>query len=196
MQFVGADDGLGTLRRGALPGQLQLRGDGRCQDPVQRRRQFVRGPMAGVPAHQVGHQGLGHAGVDVVAGHVVGVVGTPAKGQLGQVAGAHQNAAHLVGGVEQQLRPLAGLGVLEDQVVVGRMAQVLQMLGHGRRDGNLPQGYGGGTGEGGHGRLSVFRGARPRQGKAMQALWAKLPAVQRIQADQQGQGGVQPAGKA
>ena len=39
------------------------------------------------------HQGLGHGGVDAVHAHVVAVVGGPAQGQLGEVAGAHHQAA-------------------------------------------------------------------------------------------------------
>ena len=48
-------------------------------------------------------QGLGDAGVHRVHGHVVPVVGGPAQGQLGQVAGADDHAARLVGDVHEHL---------------------------------------------------------------------------------------------
>ena len=64
--------------------------------------------VLGRPAHQELHQRLRDADVRVVHAHVVGVVRTPAEGQLRQVAGADHEA-----GVHQQARPHPGLDVLE-----------------------------------------------------------------------------------
>ena len=95
----------------------------------------------GGPFHQVAHQGLGHTGVDVVHRHVIAVVGSPAQGQLGQIARAHDQAAHLVGHVHQDLRSLPRLGVFVGHVVHGLVvADVAEVLAHRVDDGNRAQG--------------------------------------------------------
>ena len=84
------------------------------------------------PAHQVLDQRLRHAGVDVVVRHVVAdAVGAPAERQLAQVAGADDQAAVQVGEPEQVAGALAGLDVLERDVV-DRLAARIRMADVGQ----------------------------------------------------------------
>ena len=84
----------------------------RRDDVEQRPRGPRRRTRSRPPSDQELHQRLGDADVGVVHAHVVGVVGAPAQRQLGQVAGADDEA-----GVHQQAGPHPRLHVLEDQVV-------------------------------------------------------------------------------
>ena len=96
-----------------------------------------------LPADQVLDERLGDRGVDVVVGHLVAhAVGTPAQGQLGQIAGAEDDRVVEVGQAEQVAGPLAGLHVLErhvvDRLALGeRVAQVLEHLQAGGADVDL-----------------------------------------------------------
>ena len=92
------------------------------------------------PPDEVLHQGLRDAGVDAVVRHLVAdAVGAPAERELGQVAGADDDAAALVGGAEQVVGAQPGLDVLEGHVVdllaaPERVAEVREHLGRGGAD--------------------------------------------------------------
>ena len=126
MQRVGADQVLGVL--GDLPlgvrGQ-QLRADGGVQNVLKHR---PGGGKGGHFRNRVDHpadQGLGNGGVHAVHAHVVAVVGTPAEGQLAQIAGAHHDTADDTGIVHENLRPFSGLRVFVGAVVdIGVVADV------------------------------------------------------------------------
>ena len=79
---------------------------------------FVELPGGDRPADQVLDQRLGHPGVDGVVAHLVAdAVGAPAERQLGEVAGADDEPAVLVGQAEQIVGAQARLHVLEGDVV-------------------------------------------------------------------------------
>jgi hypothetical protein len=64
----------------------------------------------------------------------------PAKRELRQVARAHDETAHLIGYVHEDLRPLARLHVFKRDIQLGRiMPDVTVMQGAGRPDGDLPE---------------------------------------------------------
>ena len=91
--------------------------------------------------HDIAHQGLGHGGVDAIHGHVVAVIGGPAQGQLGEIAGAHHHAVRLIGHVHQHLGALAGLAVFIGHVPHGFiMADVPEMLAHSFSDVDFAEG--------------------------------------------------------
>ena len=93
--------------------------------------------------HEVAHERLRHADVHVVHRHVVAVERHPAERHLGEVAGADDEAARLVGEVHQDLRALAGLRVLEDDVVlVLVVTDVVEVRAHRWRDVDLAHGHG------------------------------------------------------
>ena len=95
------------------------------------------------PADQILDQGLGDAGIDPVMAHLVAdAVGRPAQRQLGEVAGADDEAAALVGEAEQIVGPQPRLNVLEGDVVdrlpLGEgVAHVLEHLHRRRADVDL-----------------------------------------------------------
>ena len=100
MQLVRADGRLGRPARsrrrrpaGSSSGEISVADDVEQRRAGPRRRTRSRAAQS----HQELHQRLGDADVRVVHAHVVGVVGTPAQGQLGHVAGADHEA-----GVHQQ----------------------------------------------------------------------------------------------
>ena len=143
------------------------------------------------------HQSLWDACVDPIHGHVIPVVGGPAQGQLGQVAGADDQPAVLIGDVHEHLGPLPGLAVLEGhRVVLHGLADVLEVdlyraadvdalqggpQALGQLHGVIPGTVGGS--EAGHGHRDDIAG------RAVQQLHSHC-------GDQNGQGGVQPAGQA
>ncbi len=97
--------------------------------------------VVGDPAHEAPHQGLGNAPVHVVHGDVVAGEGGEPEGELGEIAGAHDDPALLVGEVHEHLGALPGLEVLEGdaRTVVGVQADVADVLLAGRPDVDLPQ---------------------------------------------------------
>ena len=89
-------------------------------------------------------EGLGHARVHVVVGHMVAhAVCGPSQGQLAQVARSHNHALVEFAKPEEMARPLACLNVLKRDVVDGLafrkgMAYVLEHLHAARPDIDLP----------------------------------------------------------
>ena len=61
--------------------------------------------------------GLRDRGVDLIHAHMVAVVGVPAESNLGKVSRTDHQRPFLVGQVHENLRPLPGLHVLENNVV-------------------------------------------------------------------------------
>ena len=59
---------------------------------------------------------LRDAGIDAVHAHLIGVIGTPAKGKLGQVSGSDDDGTDFIGIVHQHLCPLACLHILISNV--------------------------------------------------------------------------------
>ena len=146
LQLVGADHRLGALRRLAvslLPGTSSgLIGvsSTSCKHGAHLRAELIG---ARHPADQILDQRLRHAGVDVVVRHVIAhAVGAPAQRQLGQIAGADHQRVVQVGQAEQMAGALAGLHVLERDVVHRLalregMADVLEHLHAARPDVDL-----------------------------------------------------------
>ena len=60
---------------------------------------------------------------------MVGVVGAPAEREFREVAGADQQAADLVGRVEQHLGALPGLDVFKHNIVARLVTELPQLLG-------------------------------------------------------------------
>src|SRR5699024_12792627 len=70
------------------------------------------------PPYQVLDEGLGHAGVHAVVGHVVAhAVGAPAQRQHGEIARAHHDPAAMVGEAEQVVGDTTGQHVQVGAVV-------------------------------------------------------------------------------
>ena len=117
MQFIGAHQILGALCDLAVVlGGQQLRGHRGVEDVQQHLFQGRGGGNVGFVPDKVAHQRFGYACVHAVHAHVVAVVGGPAQGQLGKVAGAHHQAAGAVGSVHQLQGAHAGLAVLVGHV--------------------------------------------------------------------------------
>jgi len=120
LQLVGPDRVLRPLGRlAAADTGDELRADLRGQDVQQRLRGLpVELVRRGHPADQVLDEGLGDAHVDVVVRHVVAhAVGAPPEGQLAEIARPQDDGVSQVGESKEVTRPLAGLDVLECDVV-------------------------------------------------------------------------------
>ena len=143
------------------------------------------------------HQGLGYAGVDAVHAHVVAVVGGPAQGQLGEIPGAHHQAARLVGDVHEHLGALPGLAILKGHVVVVHgLANVPEMLLHRRADVDALEGGPQPPGQL-HGVVpGAVGGAEAGHGDGDDVAGWPVQQLHGHGGDQDGQGGVQPAGQA
>ena len=198
MQLVRAHEVLGLLRDFAVArGGQELRRDRRVQD-VQKDLGLGR-VSAGVRhiAHEVAHQRLGHARVDGVHGHVVAVVGGPAQRQLGEVAGADDHAALLVGHVHEDLRALAGLGVLVGDVVDGLVVpDVGEVLAHGRADDDLAQLHAERLREQRGVVVRAIRGAKARHGDGDDAAAVEAQQIEGAHGHEQRERGVEAAGDA
>src|SRR5699024_10286459 len=119
----------------------QLGRDGGVQNVQQDPAQRAGGGGVGLVADQVADQGLGHPGVDAIHAHMVAVVGGPAQGQLGQIAGAHHKAAVQVGDVHQFQGADAGLAVLKGDVGgLAVVADVGKVAADGGGDVHFPEG--------------------------------------------------------
>ena len=182
-----------------LGGGQQLRGDGGGQHVVQDGGQL----RIGLPVQvadvmgQVPHQGLGDGAVDGVHTHVVAVVGAPAQGQLGQVAGADDQAAVLVGDVHQDLSAFPRLAVfIGGGVVAGVVTDVSKVL-HDRLADVHPA-------EGGAQQLTqlggvvsgAVGGAEAGHGQGDDVRAGTTQHLHGVAGDHQRQGGVQTAGQA
>ena len=137
------------------------------------------------------------AGVDAVHAHVVAVVGGPAQGQLGEIPGAHHQAARLVGDVHEHLGALPGLAILKGHVVVVHgLANVPEMLLHRRADVDALQGGPQPPGQL-HGVVpGAVGGAEAGHGDGDDVAGWPVQQLHGHGGDQDGQGGVQPAGQA
>ena len=195
MQLVGTDEVLGLLRDGAVGlGGQQLGRDGRVQHVEQDARERGGARRVRHVAHEVAHEGLGHAGVDAVHTHVVAVVGGPAQRELGQVARADHEAALLIGDIHQDLCTLAGLAVLVGHVAHRLVvADVGEVLAHGVPDGNLAQLGAQGVGQVLRVGVRALRRAEARHRDGQDALAVQPYQVEGARDHEQRQRGVQTA---
>ena len=177
----------------------QLRTHLGIEDGEQRRTAFRRQEfLMRDPVHEVLDERLRHTRVDVVVRHVIAyAVGAPAQRELAQIAGADDDAAVEIGEPEQVAGALAGLHVLEGDVVhrlatAEWMAQVGQHLLAARADVDLARG----AADGRHelvclGQRAVA-GREAGHGEAEDVGARKLQSVHCLRADQQRMGRVQP----
>ena len=199
MELVGAHQVLRLLGDLTLDGGQQLRGDGGIQNVVQHRGELgVLGLLVvGDEAHQMPHQRLGDAGVDGIVAHVVAVVGAPAKGQLTEVAGADDQAAGGVGDIHEHLGALPGLAVFKgDGVVVHIVADVLEVAADTARDVHRPQRAAQPLRQQHRIGLGAVRSAEAGHGDGDDVLRRTVQHLHGQGRDEDGQGGVQSAGKA
>ena len=81
------------------------------------------------------YQCLRNGNIHAVHGHVIAIVGSPAKSQLRHVTGSDHHAAHLVGDIHQDLGTLSGLSVFVGHIMDRNVvADILKMTGHRRLD--------------------------------------------------------------
>ena len=199
MELVGAHQVLGLLGDLALDGGEKLRGDGGVQDVGEDAGELgvLLLLVVADEAHQMADQGLGDAGVDGVVAHVVAVVGTPAQGQLGEVAGADDQANRLVGDVHEDLGPLPGLAVFKGDVVVGHgLADVLEVDLHRPADVDGLEGAAQPLGQQYRVGLGAVGGAEAGHGDGDDVGGGAAEHLHGHRRDEDGQGGVQAAGEA
>ena len=153
--------------------------------------------VPGQIGHQMPHQGLGDGAVDGVVAHVVAIVGAPAQGQLTEISRADHQAAGLVCNVHQDLGPLPGLAVFKgDVMVLHALSDVGEMSPHRLGDVDDLQ-------RGTHPLRQQLRvglrpgsGAEAGHGDGHDVAGGPIQHPHGQGRDQQGQGGVQPAGEA
>ena len=121
VQFIRSHQIFGQLRDLVGIRGNKFRTNGCFQHCAEHLGQCGAGAMLRIPADQVGDHGLGHAGVNIVIRHVISIEGAPAERQLAQIAGAGDDAASLIGMIEQDLSAFSRLGILIDHIVVTRM---------------------------------------------------------------------------
>ena len=203
LEVVGADRLLGGLRLLAVLGRDQLGCDLLLQDLgqhlVRRLRELA---VADHPADEVLHERLGHPGVDGVVRHLVtDAVGAPAQRELGEVAGADDDAPALVGETEEVVVAQAGLDVLEgdvvDLVTVGvGVTHVRQHLLGRRADVELLEGDAERPGESGGVALRRRPGGEAGHGEGEHVAARAAEAVHRLARHDQGVRGVEAAADA
>ena len=127
---------------------------------------------------------------------MVAVVGAPAQGQLGEVPGAHHQAAALVGDVHEDLGPLPGLPVLKGHVVLAHgLADVLEVAADRLSDVDAPEGGPQALGQL-HGVVpGAVSGAEAGHGDGDDVAGRAFHQVHGHAGDEDGKGGVQPAGE-
>ena len=198
MELVGPHQVLGALGDFPLLRREQFRGDGGVQnipeDGGQRRVGALR--LIGGVGGEVADQGLGDGAVDPVHGHVVAVVGGPAQGQLTQVPGADDQSSPLVGQVHQHLGPLPGLAVLKgDGQVVHGLADVPEVDPYRLADVHRAEVGADALGQKLGVGLGAAGGAKTGHGDRQNVRPGPAQQVHGPGGDEQGQGGVQPAGQ-
>ena len=199
MQLVGAHQILGLLGDLPLDGGQEFGGNGGVQDITEHMGEglVLLRLVPGHIGHQTAHQGLGDGGIDTVHAHVVAVVGGPAQGQLREVSGAHHQSAALVGHVHEHLGALPGLAVLKGHImVVHGLANVLEVLSNRRADVDAPEGGPQPLGQL-HGVVpGALGGAEAGHGDGNHVAGRPVHQAHGHAGDEDGQGGVQPAGQA
>ena len=132
VQLIRSDKIFCPLGDHAVLRRQKLRADRRVKHIQQHACKRLIAAGVRVIAHQMTHQRLWDGGVDRVHGHMVAVVGRPAKRQLGQVAGPDHQSSALVREIHKDLRALACLTVfIGDVVLVGIVTDILKMHLHG-----------------------------------------------------------------
>ena len=199
MQLVGAHQILGLLGDLPLDGGQEFGGNGGVQDITEHMGEglVLLRLVPGHIGHQTAHQGLGDGGIDTVHAHVVAVVGGPAQGQLREVSGTHHQSAALVGHVHEHLGALPGLAVLKGHIVVVHgLANVLEVLSNRRADVDAPEGGPQPLGQL-HGVVpGALGGAEAGHGDGNHVAGRPVHQAHGHAGDEDGQGGVQPAGQA
>ena len=185
---------LAVARRGQ-----QLGADRRVEHVEQGLGEHLVVRRLGDVAHDHLHHGLGRAGVDVVHGDVVAVVGAPAVGKLAHVLGADMDAAvgKAVGHVHEDLGALARLRILIHDVAVFRVvADVFKVLhdaladvddAHGRAE---LLGHDDGVG------LRAVGRTEARHGHGSDVVGRQAHHLHGLGADDDGERGVHAAGNA
>ena len=147
--------------------------------------------------HQMPHQGLGHACVHPVHGHVIPIVGSPAKGQLRHVPGSDHKTSLAVCNVHQHLGPLPGLAVLVGHVMVGHvLADVPKMHRHRLFDVHLLQRGPQSPRQQAGVLIGPVRSAEAGHCHRQDALSVQTQQIKGAHGDKQRQRGIQPAGNA
>ena len=139
MQRIGSHKILGLLADLSLCiRRKQFRADGGIQNILQH---IEGGRKAFLPGNGIDHpadQRLGNRTVDAVHTHMVAIIGAPAQGQFGKIAGANHNAAHTAGKVHEDLGPFPGLGIFVSGIAdSGIMTNIFKMQGNRILNGDL-----------------------------------------------------------
>ena len=131
MNLIGAEGILGLLRYLSVFVRREQFGADRSREYLAEHLAELASPLVRNEIDEISHERLGHGAVDSVHAHVVAVVGGPAQGQLGQVAGADDQSAVLIGDVHEHLGPLPGLAVFKgDVMVLHALSDVGEMSPH------------------------------------------------------------------
>ena len=146
------------------------------------------------PADEMADKGLRDGAVDVVHGHVVGIVGAPAEGEFAEVACADDESTELVGYVHEYLGAFACLSVFVGDIVVGGVvSDVGKVLEAGFADGNFATGDSELLHEGLSVVVGAVCGAETRHGDADDVAAAAIEPVHGSDADEECECGVEPA---
>ena len=129
MQLIRSDNLLRLLRNLSLLRRQKLRAHRSCQHIQQYGGKLLIPADIRIVADQMTHQRLRHRGVDGIHRHMVAVVRSPAKRQLGQVTGANHQSAALIGKIHKNLCALARLAILIGNIVFFRIMTNIPKMG-------------------------------------------------------------------
>ena len=101
----------------AILRRKKLRAYRSIQDIQKNLLQFLISAGIRIITYQMTYQCLRDRSIYTIHGHVIAIIGCPAKSQLGKVSGSHKNAAFLVCRIHQDLSTLTCLAVLIRHIV-------------------------------------------------------------------------------
>ena len=198
MELVGANEVFCLLRDLALLiGGNEFGTDWRVDDVEEGFAAVFVDDVHRHPFNEMPDEGFGDAGVDAVHAHVVAVVGGPSEREFAQIARANDEAVHLVGCIHENLGALTGLPVFIDDVVVADVvAQVFEMLLTCFGDADFADGHAQALHEVDGVCVGAVGGAEAGHGDSDDASTVEPEAVEGMNADEEGQRGIQAAADA
>ena len=140
MQFIGSNQIFCLLCDFSVFGRKQFRTD-RCIQYIQKNiRQFLIAAGIRKIPHKMAYQCLRYGSINSVHGHVVSIIGGPAKCQLRKVTGTDYHSSGLIGNIHNHLGTLSGLTVfIRHIVLISIMSDITEMNRHGLFDVHFSQ---------------------------------------------------------
>ena len=140
MQLIGTHQVFRLLSDHSVFWRKQFRAHRGIQHIQEGGRKLRVSTGVGIIPDQMADQGFGHSGVNTVHGHVISVIGGPAKSQFRHIACSNYQASGLIRQIHQHLRSLSCLGIFISHIMNFRIVSDIPEMSRDRfPDIHLPE---------------------------------------------------------